>query len=95
MKYEEKTKNATSDEERLTFLYTLLEGAPEKAYNRQLETKDKLKALKNVWLNLEDSFGYRNQCPLVDITKRRGCSPVDGMPKGYRNLLDDLCHFRD
>ena len=42
-RYAEKTKNATSDEERFTILNTLLEGEPEKLYNRQLATTDNQK----------------------------------------------------
>ena len=48
IKYEEKTKIGTSDEEHFNIRYTLLEGEPEKVYKRQLVIKDKLEALKSV-----------------------------------------------
>ena len=77
-----KNKNVTSDEERFTILYTLLEGAPEKPYNQHISKTDKSEALKEVWRDLKDNFGYRDQNPLVNVDKRSARSPVQSTPKG-------------
>ena len=92
----EKTKNATSDEERFIILYTLLEGEPKKAYSRHLATIDKLEALKDVWSSLRNNFfGYHEQNLLVDINMRSARSPVESMPKRLHTLIGDLCYCWD
>ena len=58
-------KHATSDEERFNILYTLLEGEPEKTYNRHLAIENKTEALKKLWRSLEDNFGYLDRSPLI------------------------------
>ena len=95
MVYNEKTKHITSDKERFDILYTLLDGEAEKAYNLHIANTDKSEALKYVWCNLKDNFGYRNQHPLVNVDERSACSLVESTLKGLRTLLGNLCYCRN
>ena len=94
-KYKKQIENATSDAEQFKILYMLLEGDPEKMYNRHISTKDKSEALKNVWQSLGDSFGFRDHSQLVDIDGKSARSPVDSMTREFNIPLNNLCYCQD
>ena len=93
--YNEKTRNATADAKRFRILYTLLDGDAEIAYNRHISETNKSKALRGALHILENTFGYRNQNPLVNINERSAHAPVENMPKGFHTLLADISYCQD